>query len=212
VRRLKTSLERERASQRRAVLSIDIPSTAHSHHDTPLITAPLSTAMEHFFLPFCLLRYQDILDEQSNSEYDPHEYTDIQLAVPVEDFLVYRWDWKDLRAFLTGGVTTKMFWITEDAFLVVRESGNVHHYHLHDSIIGYMSAKIQAKSGEEHALYLAHLHHPLIPTGEISVFWRAITTSNSMQLSIHNDNAEIGLHSGPLLSHFLRESPSLQVL
>jgi hypothetical protein len=82
--------------------------------------------MEHFFLPFCLLRYQDILDEQSNSEYDPHEYTDIQLAVPMEDFLVYRWDWKDLRAFLTGGVTTNIFWITGDAFLVVRESGNVH--------------------------------------------------------------------------------------
>jgi hypothetical protein len=42
----------------------------------------------------------------------------------VEDFLVNRWDWKDLRAFLTGGATLKILWITKNTFIVVEESGD----------------------------------------------------------------------------------------
>jgi hypothetical protein len=41
--------------------------------------------MEQFFAP--IRRLQDDLQ--------PFEYEEVELAVPVEEFLNYRWDWKD---------------------------------------------------------------------------------------------------------------------
>jgi hypothetical protein len=80
--------------------------------------------MEQFCKP-TTRRYQGI-SEASAFRDDPFEYTEVKLDVPLEDFLVYRWDWKDLQAFLsTGGVTPKKLWITEHAFLAVEESGDM---------------------------------------------------------------------------------------
>jgi hypothetical protein len=77
-----------------------------------------------------------------------------------------------------------------------------------------MTATIQETSGQEQFLILAHLDHPGISLGEASVFWRAITTSNCVQLRIRNGvNANrVGLPSGPILSKFLRGNLSLQHL
>jgi hypothetical protein len=80
--------------EKRTVLSIDIPSTAHSHCDTSLLTTLLSAEMEHLCTP--IRRYED------------------RYALVV----VYRWDWKYLRAFLTGVVTPIILCITENAVLV----------------------------------------------------------------------------------------------
>jgi hypothetical protein len=73
--------------------------------------------MEQLFTP--TRRYQDIWEEDNDG--DPFEYTEVALAVPVEDLLINRWDWRDLRAFLTGGATPKILWITDDVFLVDEE-------------------------------------------------------------------------------------------
>jgi hypothetical protein len=175
-------------------------------------TTLLSAAMEQFFEH--TERYQELLEESTHRDA-PFEYTEVQLTetVTVEDFLVYYWDWKELRAFLTGGVTPKIFWITETGFLVVVDSGNRFPwtYLTSHSII---SAKIRATSGQEQTLMLADAGIPSLSRStnnrEVDVFWRAITTSNSTQLTIDNDNSF--LPSGPLLSQFLRGSPSLHFL
>jgi hypothetical protein len=49
-----------------------------------------------------------------------------------------------------------------------------------------------------------------LSTKAFPVFWRAITTRNSVKLNIQNHFGH--LPSGPVLSQFLRESSSLQVL
>jgi hypothetical protein len=161
-------------------------------------------------------RYQELLEESNDmSQLDLFEYTEVQLTLPVEDFLVYYcWDWKDLRAFLTGGVTPKILWITEDAFLVVEESGNGFLFH---ASIGHscMSAKIQATSGQEQTLILANIAYPPVFSNRVvDVFWRAIATSNCSQLRICDDTGyyRFGLPSGPFLSQFFRGSLSLHFL
>jgi hypothetical protein len=73
---------------------------------------------------------------------------------------------------------------------------------------------VDATSGQELTLKLklklAYLDDPRMSTE--SVFWRAITTSNSIQTRIHDGGHCLGLPSGPLLAQFLRGSQSLQVL
>jgi hypothetical protein len=166
--------------------------------------------MEQFFKPS--QRNRDIWELDRDDGYGPFEHTEVELAVPVEDFLSYRWDWKDLRAFLTGGDTPKILWITENAFLaVVKENGNFFPFDF-DKISDYVHAIFQETSGQEQELALVHLDHEDISTGEASIFWRAITTSNSVKLTIGDDEYILGLPSGPLLSQFLRKSLSLQVL
>lgn len=55
--------------------------------------------MEHMFLP--TRRLQDRWEEVADLYYDVElfeNYTEVQLVVPVEVFLDYRWDWADLWA------------------------------------------------------------------------------------------------------------------
>jgi hypothetical protein len=56
-------------------LSIDVPTTAHSHHDTDtsLLTTQLSTAMEQLRMPTSPLGYQDQSEEPTHGD-DPFEY------------------------------------------------------------------------------------------------------------------------------------------
>jgi hypothetical protein len=166
--------------------------------------------MEQFFTPTRPVR-PDLYAESTHGD-DRYEHTEVQLAVPVEDFLAYNWDWKDLRAFLNGGNTPKILWITEYTFLVVIESGNTFVFDF-DLLSGFMDAIFQETSDEkQEELYLAHLDHPAdLSTVEAGVFWRAVATSNSVKLRIEDfDDNRLPLPSGPLLSQFLRESLSLQ--
>jgi hypothetical protein len=165
--------------------------------------------MEQFFTP--ARRHQDrweSLSEPDNAP--PQEYNEVELAVPVEEFLSYGWDWKDLCAFGSCDAVSKTIWITKDAFIAIIDLPT--NFYL-DACSDRMMATIQETSGQEQLLILAHVDHPGISLEEASVFWRAITTSNCVKLKIGNVCANrVGLPSGPLLSQFLRESPSLQYL
>ncbi len=135
--------------------------------------------MEQFCSP--TRRYQDILEW--NDDHGDFEWTEVQLGAPVEDFLAYCWDWKDLQAFLIGGVKPKLLWITENAFLMVEESCDMHRFEDQD----YLTANIRAASGEELALILVQLvqfRESDKSTAELGVFWRAVATSNSVRLTI----------------------------
>jgi hypothetical protein len=165
--------------------------------------------MEQFFTP--TRRYQDLFELDKNDDGGPSEYTEVELAVPLEDFLSYPWDWEDLRAFVTGDVGRKIMWISKDALLDIEERGNVSYFD-YDSLSDRITAKIQTASGQEQELVLIHLDHPEISTGEAGVFWRAVATSNSVKVRIDDDDNRLGLPSGPLLSQFMRGSPSLQGL
>jgi hypothetical protein len=137
------------------------------------------------------------------------DFEEVQLAVPVEDFLSYRWDWRELKAFLYEEVKPKLLWLTERAFLVVDE--DIFRFHGRNLLAAY----IGATSGEEHVLILVQMSQSDAPIEGLNVFWRAVATSNSVRLKINNDSLErgdFGLPSGPLLSQFLRESSLLEVL
>jgi hypothetical protein len=166
--------------------------------------------MEHLFTP--TRRYQDLFEQDRDDDDGPFEYTEVELAVSVEDFLIYHWDWADLLAFVTGGIMRKILWITRSTFLVVEDARNLFDFN-EDTLNCYVDAEIQATSGQEQTLTLANVSHLDIPvsTGEVGVFWRAIMTSNSVKLNVRSNDL-LGLPSGPILSQFLRESPSLQVL
>jgi hypothetical protein len=113
-------------------------------------------------------------------------------------------------------VRQRILWITKDAFLVVEGSGNV--FQFHDDAPGYfIEANFRGSSGQEQTLVLACDDGSIV---EADVFWRAMTASNSIQVKIQNyrDHIPVGLPSavgvpsGPILSQFLQESLSLQVL
>jgi hypothetical protein len=170
--------------------------------------------MEQFFKP--ARRNQDRWESSRHSRARNarhREFNEVELAIPVEEFLSYQWDWKDLFAFVSCDAVRKFIWISKDAFLSIQETRPYFSFHFSTNS-DRMTATIQETSGQEQCLILAHLDHPGISLGEAGIFWRAITTSNCVQLRIGNANrgVGVGLPSGPLLSKFLRESPSLQVL
>ena len=140
----------------------------------------MSAAMEQICTP--TRRYQDTIypdwDDDDNGDFD---YAEVQLDMSVEDFLVYRWDWKDLHAFLTGDVKPKLLWITENAFLAVNEDGETDASNYAD----YIAATIQESSDLSYpALILVVIHPSDDVTAELGVFWRAVATSKSVQLTI----------------------------
>jgi hypothetical protein len=97
------------------------------------------------------------------------------------------------------------------AFLAATKSGNV--FHVHNDAPGCcIEAAFQGSSGQEQTLNLAC--GEIVSIGEADVFWRAITTNNSIQVTIHDHHeySLVGLPSDPILSQLLRETPSLQVL
>jgi hypothetical protein len=117
---------------------------------------------------------------------------------------------KICRPFSTKVCKPKMLWITEHAFRVVHEDGGDSCFHYQT----YIEATIRATSGEDLALILVGPYLSDKSTAEVGVFWRAVATSNSAQLTIKDDLAvgDLGLPSGPLLSQCLRESSLLEVL
>jgi hypothetical protein len=171
----------------------------------------LSVAMEKFFTP--TRRYQDRFEDDRDDDDGPFEYTEVELAVAVEEFLLHFLDWKGLWAFLTGGVKQRILWITKYAFLVVEESGNV--FQFHDDAPGRaIEVNFRGSSGQEQTLVLACGDGSIVSIVEADVFWRAMTASNSIQVTIRGireGNLDLP-PSGPILSQFLQESLSLQVL
>jgi hypothetical protein len=181
----------------------------------------MSAAMEQICTP--TRRYQDaFFDHDWDDDDGNFHYTELQLAIPVEDFLVYHWDWTDLKAFLTRDAKTIMLWITEHAFLVVEEGGLdmgrfEDHRYIAADIRVFTSWQEQEQVlilGHEHALILVQTSLSDKPTAELNVFWYAVATSNSVELRIKDelDSDDLGLPSGPLLSQFLRERPLHQFL
>jgi hypothetical protein len=163
-------------------------------------------AMEQFFTPTRRLG-----EMGRDNDDDLSEYAEVQLAVPVEEFLLNHWDWEDMCTFGSGDVIDKVLWIG-DMFLVVGALPIIFHDYACDSVL---QAYFVATSGQRQTLTLKKPAWGDIPafTREASVFWRAIMASNSVKVSLRsNGDHSSGLPSGPLLSQFLRESPSLQVL
>jgi hypothetical protein len=110
----------------------------------------------------------------------------------------------------------KIKWITKDAYLVVEDDENI--FHFDENTLGCcIEAHFQETNGQEQTLTLASIADAdtPVPKGVCSVFWRAVATSSSVKLVLRDceyGTIGIGLPSGPLLSQFLRESPSLEVL
>jgi hypothetical protein len=170
----------------------------------------MSIAMERFFTP--IRRYQDVWDGDG---YDgPFEYTEVELAISVEEFLSYSWDWKDLCAFAWCDDLPKIIWITPYEFLDVRKNiTNIFQFPGAGLRITLAAAMLQgAAIGQDtNTLMLLQHSHPANPTGACNIFWRAITRSNMAELSIKDcRSCPGGLPSGPILSQFLRGSPLLR--
>jgi hypothetical protein len=178
-----------------------------------------------FFEPS--VRYQEQTDHARDDQDDDDgpieetigDYTEVQLTVSVEVFQSnYCWDWEALRAYCSAnGAMSTILWITENTFLCV-VIGNGFYFYNDEALMrfNYTHATFQDSGGQEQTIILAHRvdHHERHETsiGEAGAFWRAIITSNGVALTIVNDSNCMALPSGPLLSHFLRGSPSLQVL
>jgi hypothetical protein len=169
--------------------------------------------MEQFFT--WTNRFQELFDQDRDSNDSPFEYTEEELAVPVEECFIYHWDCADLLAFVTGGVMRKILWITNDAYLLLEDGEYYVDDRKHDAKF-FIQAEIQAMSGQEQTLTLASIvqEDMVVSNREIGVFWRAIMTCNSVKLKIQDYGYCLAKlpSSGPLLSQLLRGSPSLQVL
>jgi hypothetical protein len=170
----------------------------------------MCTTMEHFFSP--TRRLQDIWEEYSDA--DPFEYAEVQLAVPLEEFLNDHWYWEDICALASGDMVGKILWITDDIFLVVNDAGSDVFHHGNFLCDSQLHASFMSTSGQEQTLTLATFadESSTVSTREVDVFWRALMGNNIGRVSIESDDfdSRLGLPSGPILSQFLRGSPLLQ--
>jgi hypothetical protein len=159
--------------------------------------------MEHFFKPARCLPIEPYQD-----------YTEVRLAVSVEEFLNHSWDWSALKAFFTGdeGEMWKIMWITEGTFIWLEdENTGVHVDLLEDYVI--QGVTFTAPSGETYELSIArNIESASLSAGASSIFWHAMKTSNCVKLRLEHWSSKFGLCSGPALSQFLEASPSLELL
>jgi hypothetical protein len=79
---------------------------------------------------------------------DPFEYAEVQLTVPVEEFLICRWDWEDLYAFVSGdgNVLHKILWITDNTFLTFDDLCEIIHDYDYDNFSFPLHAYYMATS------------------------------------------------------------------
>jgi hypothetical protein len=106
------------------------------------------------------------------------------------------------------GEIWKLLWITENTFICVEDVYTEEHSAI-------LRATFTATNGETHELVVLAIEteSTSLAAEVSSVFWHAVTTSNCVKLSLeHWSNWDIGLCSGPALSHFLEASPSLELL
>jgi hypothetical protein len=145
--------------------------------------------MEQFFTPIRRLELERQVVGENDIADGRLEYAEVQLrsTITVVDFLVYRWDWEDLCAFVGDGDESlpKIIWITENAYL---ELGDVCGYHVDDDYASRLHARFTATSGREQQLTLfLKCGEAPVSSEECSVFWRAITTSNCVKLNLQSD-------------------------
>ncbi len=107
--------------------------------------------LEQFFTP--TRRLQDKWEE--NDDTDPFEYAELALALPLEEFLNYRWGWEDLWAFASADVLCKVLWITDITFILVGNTPD--HIYSGDFPYKYLSvasSRIASGKVQTLALYL----------------------------------------------------------
>jgi hypothetical protein len=126
--------------------------------------------MEHFFSP--TRRLQDLWEK--HNDVATFDYAEVQLAVPVKEFLNYRWDWEDLLDFAFGDVLDKVIWITDDTFLVIGHASDIT-----DGYDNPYHSVLHAFSSQSHEQTLTCLKEidADVSIGACSIFWRAIETS-----------------------------------
>jgi hypothetical protein len=166
--------------------------------------------MEQFFTPSQRLQIEP-----------RHGYTEVKLAVSIETFLNHSWDWSDFWSFATGDggeirkiiVIMDVAGIIEDTFIWVYD-GNTRWDFDELRRLENQRAKFTTQSGETHFLYLAGAGSSAsLSAGASSVFWRAVTTSNCVELSLGNTRRGFNhLLSETSLFQFLEASPSLRLL
>jgi hypothetical protein len=166
--------------------------------------------MERFFTPARRLQHE-VIYEHADDEDDerlPFEFTEVQLAVPVEVFLNQSWDWSDFFTFMTASVLPIVVWVSKDAFLSI---DNVNPVCECDQLEVCQSlyADLTATNGETRCMALSKRAEPL-SDGESSIFWHIVMTSNCWKLLVSSDGNGFGLCSAPVLSEFLGGSPWLQ--
>jgi hypothetical protein len=151
-------------------------------------------------------------NNDGNDVDDPFDYAEFQLTVPVEEFLIYRWDLEDLFAFVycDGDALRTILWITKDSFLAFDNDFQMIEDFQDYGYALMLHAYSTTTSGQEQMLTIFQDADSALSSGAYSVFWHAIMTSNSAKMRIVNEGSH--LPSGPVLSQFLRWSPSLQVL
>jgi hypothetical protein len=163
--------------------------------------------MDRLFAPIRLLR----------ERHGPNAnlgFTEVRLAVSIEEFVNDGWDWSDLYDFATGaaGEMWKVLWITEDTFIWVNTQMNFVLLVQHQ----VWRATFTATNGQTQVLALAmtNTFSSSLSAGASSVFWHAVTTSNCVKLRLEHQYSVWckGLCSGPALLHFLGASPSLELL
>jgi hypothetical protein len=140
--------------------------------------------MEKFFSPTRQLR--DIWEHaiKPSDMDDSFEQTEVQLAVPVEVFLKSRWDSEDFCAFARRDVIDGILWIIEDTtFIAV--GNNISKDVTDDAAFLYvLRATFTATNGQIHTLTLFNDSGSAVSSGAISVFWRAIESSDSVKVYV----------------------------
>lgn len=134
----------------------------------------------HFFTP--TRNIQDLWEEDDDNA--PFEHAEVKLAVPVETFLNYSWDWADLCAFASGEAKPKIIWITDDEVLTVDATDSNVVKLLNKGCPGRPAvAGLTSKNGRQRTLALCERGDISdLSMGGRNVFWHAITTSNCVKL------------------------------
>jgi hypothetical protein len=172
--------------------------------------------MERFFSPTSRLRdrweryLEYTLDDLDDPDPDDlFEHAEVELAIPLVEFLATRWDWEDLCAFASGDI----LWITNDTTFIAVGT-NLSKKVTDDADFVYvLRATFTATNGQVHTLTLFNDWDLPVSIGACTLFWRAIETSNCVKICIdsrmpHGES----FSSGPILSQFLRGNPLLQRL
>jgi hypothetical protein len=175
--------------------------------------------MERLFSPTRQLRdiWEDAIEYRDMD--DPFEHTEVQLSVPVEEFLDTSWDWDDLSGFARKDGIDRIIWIVRDTtFIAV--GNNLSKNVTDDADFLYvLRATFTTTNGQVHALTLfndrdfSNDRDLPVSIGACTLFWRAIETSNCVKIRIDSRMPDgESFSSGPILSQFLRGSPLLQRL
>jgi hypothetical protein len=182
--------------------------------------------MERFFAPTRRLQHEEIYggvddeddgdDENDEDDRDderlPFEFTEVQLAVPVEAFLNQSWGWPDFLTFMTASVLPTIVWVSKDAFLSI---GNVSPVLASDQLENWQNLHFHftTTNGEFRVLFLTK---PALPAtlsdGESSIFWHTVMTSNCRKLVVASNSIGSGLCTAPVLTDFLGGSSLLREL